>query len=173
MKEEDPTIRFGKYQGQRVSQVPFSYLRYVASSFDDSPVKQAAITRLGSRRTIASYPLEVTLHAQDRFSMLGEDMGMSAGIELWKAERREDEGMATFLMRIAHESVTEGRYVPQKQEGKLGKRYAYKGMTFVIEDNGMPTLLTVMLTKDQRKALREMLKAHNPKKVDLSQSDII
>jgi hypothetical protein len=117
----------GPYKGKRLVHVPLSYLRrMVQREHSNMEYAEAELKRRGSLKP----RLDVSGHAVDRASLYC--------YRLWKKTRRDgNEGLHSWCHRMACEAMENGQ--------KIGERFKYHGLYFVIEvDGGWPILKTII-----------------------------
>ena len=92
---ERHVLNFGKHKGKKLTDVPVSYLRYIAKQVctGQATAVEAAETLL-SDRGITSSTVYLTFHAIDRFSQRG-------GVALWTHRANRAQGFAAFLRKLA------------------------------------------------------------------------
>lgn len=141
MNTHDAMMSFGKYEGQRVTRVPVSYLKWAVANQAASPVEtkdgtfpfhevaRAEITRRGERLE----NIDISLHAIDRASLYF--------IPIYRLEHGHNEGIASWLGRLAWEAW-QSRRPDEKREGDMWKITRGR-ITFVIEEMLIPVVKTV------------------------------
>lgn len=89
-------VTFGKYRGERWTRVPVAFLRWCANQLHD-PAKSLALLEM-KRRGVSevSSAIEISAHAVDRAS--------NQLLETWQATREKDEGLHSWLARMAKEA---------------------------------------------------------------------
>lgn len=99
-------VGFGKYTGQRWTRVPLGYLKYAASQMagEHQRLAMLELKRRGSEKT---YGIEITAHAIDRASL--------KLLDRWIAERKDQEGLHTWLARLAGQAYAIAE-VPELRE---------------------------------------------------------
>lgn len=133
-------VPVGKHAGELITRVPVSYLRYVVrEGLTLAPIAEAEIVRRG---TILP-DLDITLHAVDRASVKLR--------RLWLATQlTKDEGIATWLARMAAEALTMGVRIG---DGPI----MYLGCKFAFDLEGRWPLLKTVSVHDARR-LKEACK---------------
>ena len=117
----------GKHEGERITRVPMSYLRWmVRAGHPQAEYAQAELDRRGA----AMPDIEISAHAIDRLSLRCRDV--------WHQTRKGDEGLYTWAARMA---------LAAWQQGKTDGRYAHAGITWVIEGGSHPILTTAFPDK--------------------------
>jgi len=118
----------GEYTGERLTRVPLSYLRWMAASgHEHADYAEAEMQRRGTRKAT----IHLTAHAIDRASL--------KCLSVWIATRQENEGIYSWLMRIAEEALKNG-----KQDSRDKEVYLYKGVRFIfVFDGKLPVLKTL------------------------------
>lgn len=118
---------FGRHKGTPYTRLPVSYLTWmVGSNHSRSELASAELARRGT----VTPDLDVSGHALDRASLYC--------LEVWKATRREKEGLHAWLCRAAREALTANNTDPQG-------RYMHLSMKFVFEfEHKWPVLKTVL-----------------------------
>lgn len=116
----------GRHAGQPITRVPVSYLTWmVGARHSLADVARAELQRRGT--TLPT--LDISHHAIDRASLHCR--------KIWHETCLEDEGIASWLHRIAAEAL--------KREPDDKGRHVYAGMKFVFEMDGeWPVLKTVV-----------------------------
>lgn len=122
---------FGKHRGIPYTRVPASYLKWMVSAAHPlSDIAQAELTRRGT----TTPDMDISGHAIDRASISCR--------KIWHQTRREEEGLHSWLARVAREAMDAG------QVNAKG-RHEYIGMQFAFEmDGAWPVLKTVMRARD-------------------------
>jgi len=130
-------IEFGKHQGERITRVPASYLRWMVR--EGTPQSAEAAEEL-ERRGTALPTVEVSGHALDRFSQ------RHLGVWLDAVEGGCGEGLWTFVNRLASGAVavlTLGGKAPLSTLEATSKvEHAGVTWTFATEGN-WPVVKTV------------------------------
>ena len=124
----------GKHDGKPITRVPAVFLQWMVSV--KHPLAADARRELKRRGTVMP-SLEISGHALDRASLKCHHQ--------WKKDRRDDEGLHAWLLRISAEAIRTAK--------PKGDAIFYKGLRFIFEfDCEWPVLKTVML--DERKSKR-------------------
>lgn len=119
-------ITFGKHKGQLITRVPLNYLKWMINC--NSQMSDYARAEL-ERRGDTLPTVELSGHAIDNASLRVR--------KIWHEDRKENEGLYTWLMRVTLEALEVG-------ELKNSKHH-YKGMKLVIEQGEeYPVLKTIM-----------------------------
>jgi len=128
-------LEFGRHRGELLTRVPVSYLKWMLNAkHSQANLAQAELKRRGT----VTPDLEVSGHAIDRASLLCRSF--------WHHDRRDDEGLHAWLVRVSGEALKSGE--------KINEKIAWKGMKFKFVADGIwPVLLTVMpgTQKQQRR----------------------
>jgi hypothetical protein len=127
----DLMIQFGKHKGKRWTRVPVSYLRWIIneSTFQGREVLEIAKAELERRGSVLP-EIEISGHAIDRASLRLR--------RIWHEDRKCDEGLYSWLHRVALEARDS---CVKDEQG----RFNHKGIRFVFEDGEeFPSLKTVM-----------------------------
>ncbi len=121
------TIDFGKHKGELFTRLPVSYLRWMINE----NTRQADIAKAEFERRGDTMPkVELSGHAIDNASLRVR--------KIWHETRGKDEGLYSWLQRMALEALDNGERL---KSGKI----KYLGMKFVIvEGEEYPTLKTIM-----------------------------
>lgn len=120
----------GPHAGQLITRVPVEYLHELAhGGGPEAPLARAELERRGTR---ASF-VEVTHHAIDRASQ--------ALLRLWKKSRRPEEGLYSWLARMAEEAIR--RHKPRR-DGAVKLRYAGIEFAFEWSETRRPIVKTVV-----------------------------
>lgn len=142
MNTHDAVMPFGKYQGERVTRVPVSYLKWAVSvaaeahvetkdgSFPFHEVAKAEMQRRGERIE----NIDVSLHAIDRASLYF--------IPKYRLEHGHMEGLASWLGRLAWEAW-QRRAELGTQQGDGTWKILHDRIKFVIEEQAIPVVKTV------------------------------
>lgn len=122
---------FGRHKGVPYTRVPVSYLTWmVGNNHSKADIAAAELKRRGT----TTPDLDVSGHAIDRASLSCR--------RTWHETKRQDEGLHSWLCRVAREAL-EAKDVDDKG------RYRHLGMRFAFEFEGKwPVLKTVMPGKD-------------------------
>lgn len=122
-----PVLDFGRHKGTRITRVPISYLRWMVNE-SHSWADQAKAEL--DRRGVGELPsLELSTHAIDRASLRVRRQ--------WHQDRGSQEGLYTWLLRIAGEALEAG---PVE-----GDCYEVRGVRLVIaQGQEWPVVTTVM-----------------------------
>ena len=120
-------INFGKHNGELITRLPISYIRWMINS--RSRMWEYAKAEF-ERRGDTMPKVELSGHAIDNASLRVR--------KIWHETREEDEGLYSWLQRMALEAIEHGEKL---DSGKI----KYKGMKFVIHaGEEFPTLKTIM-----------------------------
>ena len=121
---------FGRHQGTPYTRLPVSYLKWmVGARHSRADVAEAELDRRGTTTPV----LDISGHAIDRASLSCR--------KIWHETRSKDEGLHSWLCRMASEALAEGA---PDEDG----RCFYNGMKMVFEDDTVwPILKTVMPQK--------------------------
>lgn len=137
----DLYVQFGKYDGQRITRLPYSYLMWavandvqasVTTRDGDKPfclVAAAEIKRRGER----IMDIDVSAHALDRISL--------RYLKKWQLERGHEEGLVNWAQRHAREAWTARTVADQKDDGTW--EIEHFDMKWVIEEKAIPVVKTV------------------------------
>lgn len=125
----------GKHQGERLTRVPVSYLKWMVR--ENHTLGVHAQAELDRRGTVTP-DIEISGHAIDSASLRIR--------KLWHESRGEQEGLHAWLCRMATAALADGRLVEQ---GLSGDKIAYGGALWCFTRSGAwPLLKTVM--RDER-----------------------
>lgn len=120
-------IEFGKHKGQLLTRVPVGYLRWMIN--ENSQMAEYAKAEM-DRRGDTMPTVELSGHAIDNASLRVR--------KIWHESRAQDEGLYTWLTRMVHEALENGKRL---ESGKI----KYNGMKLVIrQGEEYPTLVTIM-----------------------------
>lgn len=127
------TLGFGKHKDLPWTRVPVGYLKWMLTEATmRADRRQKAAAEL-ARRGTATPDLDVSGHAIDRASLKCR--------KTWHETRSENEGLHSWLCRVAREALDKGE---RDDQG----RYLHLGMKFAFEEEGSwPVLKTVMPAK--------------------------
>lgn len=119
----------GKHEGERITRVPVSYLKWmVNANHSSAPYAKAELERRGT----VTPEVDISGHAIDRASL--------RFLRIWREGREPDEGLHAWLARMASEALVKGE--------KRGDRIAYGGVLWVFDQSGCwPVLTTVLWDK--------------------------
>lgn len=124
-------LGFGKHAGERLVNVPLSYVKRMANMPDHRFYEEAK--REMKRRGTVTPQIEISNHAIDRASQ-------SCGKIWWKTRRGDErnfEGIYSWLHRVALEALEKGQNVN-------GGKITHAGMDFAFDQAGhWPVLKTV------------------------------
>lgn len=141
MNTHDAIMPFGKYEGQRVTRVPVSYLRWAVSNgaetivetkdgkFPFKDVAKAEIERRGER----NQNIEVSHHAIDRASLYF--------LPKFRLEHGHMEGLASWITRLAWEAWKDRKPGDRQIDGTW--KIESHGIKFIIEEMVVPVVKTV------------------------------
>lgn len=129
-------MEFGKHQGERITRVPVSYLRWMVN--EGTPQADLAAAELMRRGTV--FPeIDISGHAIDRASI--------RFLKQWEATRQKDEGLHAWLVRMATAAI---RHEAGTRENDR-MNYSHQGITFCFKAGlRWPVLLTVKGNKRRR-----------------------
>ncbi len=115
-----------------ITRVPVSYLKWMINvDHQEADYAKAELERRGT----TTPTLDVSNHAIDRVSL--------HSLKTWERTRNEDEGLASWLHRMAQEALEHN----DTQNGK----FIHQGMALVFEMDGeWPVLKTVMRYKEKQ-----------------------
>ncbi len=117
---------FGRHRGEPYTRMPVSYLKWMVNeNHSRKAIAEAELQRRGT----TTPALDLSGHAVDRASLFCRD--------IWHKTRRADEGLHSWLARMAEEAL-------QQAPDEKG-RHVHHGMKFAFEKDGCwPVLKTVM-----------------------------
>ena len=120
-------MNVGRHKGELFTRIPLSYLKWMVNTHHtESRHAEMELKRRGTTTPL----LDISGHAIDRASQ--------RHLKIWRATRKENEGLHSWLMRMSTEALQQGQKEPND-------RYRYMGMTFVFQlDTEWPVLVTVM-----------------------------
>ena len=118
---------FGKHKGTLYTRLPVGYLHWMVNGrHSHADIAKAELGRRGTVRP----ELDVSGHAIDRASLHCR--------KIWHETANKDEGLYSWLCRMAAEAIGSGAERPDK-------KFLYRGMIFVFEtETEWPVLKTVM-----------------------------
>lgn len=118
---------FGRHKGTLYTRLPISYLKWMVQvNHDRKDIAEAELDRRGT----TTPTLEISFHAIDRAS--------TRKLKIWEKTRKNGEGIASWLIRVAEEAY-------EKKSLNKRRQYKYMGMRFVFSEGGeWPTLVTIM-----------------------------
>jgi hypothetical protein len=118
---------FGKFEGERYTRIPVSYLKWMVNvDHTHADIAEAELERRGT----VTPTIEVSGHSIDRASL--------SCLKLWQLTRKKDEGIHAWLIRLAQGAL-------DSVEGEIDGKILHMGMKFVFEADGVwPVLKTVM-----------------------------
>lgn len=124
-------IDFGPHQGEQWTRVPISYLRWlITTDHAKAGVAKKEIKRRGIRYGVDA--VDISKHAIDRASLYSW--------EIFQAERLNQEGLYSWLMRISEAAL---KTAPPNRPFTF--KYQHKTMLLVFALNrGNTVLVTVM-----------------------------
>lgn len=127
---EGITLSFGKYEGELITRIPVSYLKWMINN----KTPQAFYAKAEFERRGDTMPLvEISGHAIDNASLRVQS--------IWHETSEKGEGLYTWLQRITLEALRTGKPGVGGNHGKI----AYLGMRLVIEQGQeFPVLKTIM-----------------------------
>lgn len=122
-------IDYGKHKGELFTRLPLSYLKWMVRKQTKAwEIAEAEIARRGT----TTPSIEVSNHAIDRASLYA--------LTIWRQNRKQDEGLASWLSRVAEEALT--------TREPINGKYRYLGMKLVFAmDGAWPVLKTVIKGK--------------------------
>lgn len=135
-------IEFGKYQGQRVTRLPVSYLTWAIAQNAGAKVKtesgvfpfchvaRAELKRRGER----IQNMDVSAHAIDRLSLRYHSQ--------WCNCRNPEEGIFSWAQRVALEAWENREKLGGTKEGETWT-IDWTGIKWVIEEMAIPVVKTV------------------------------
>jgi len=119
----------GRHKGERITRVPVSYLKWMVNSEHSLAANASAEL---ARRGTTTPDIDISGHAIDSASLRVR--------KVWHESRGDDEGLHSWLCRMARLAMAEGEL--------RGDKIAYGGVLWVIEQGGCwPVLKTVMRDK--------------------------
>ena len=114
----DVLLDFGKYEGERLTRVPVGYVRWMIDALNIAPAWRELARSEYSRRATALPTLELSSEAIDDVSLHAR--------QIWrKTASNPDEGLYSWLMRVATEAMASG-------EGRSDGTIRYIGLDFAI-----------------------------------------
>lgn len=123
-------VDFGKHKGERWTRIPISYLKWLVNS--GTQYANIAQSELDRRGITTPTDLEISGHAIDRASLFCW--------KVWRETRQKEEGIHSWLYKIANIALTEGVVVGEDKEGR-----EYLGLKFVFQFGEIyPTLITII-----------------------------
>jgi hypothetical protein len=126
----DVVLSFGKHAGQRLLDVPASYLRWLVNTSGIDPKLRELAKAEYLRRGQVLPTLELSGHALDNASLRVRKIWHETALS-------QDEGLHSWLMRVTAEAIEKGERLPS---GKI----KYLKMKFVIEQGEVfPVLKTI------------------------------
>jgi len=130
------TIGFGKHKGELWTRLPVSYLSWLANLTNPLDQRAVDIAQAELARRGSTYPvIEVSGHAIDRASLQCR--------KIWHNDRKKDEGLNAWLIRVGQEAIRLGE--------RRGEKIIWKGVKFVFEFGTFyPSIKTVM--RDHKKS---------------------
>lgn len=119
-------LDFGKHEGQLLTRVPISYLKWLANINSPwAPAAKAEIDRRGHKVPT----VDLSPHAIDNAS--------HRVLDLWQNRDDKDEGFYSWLVRQTEEALRAGHLI--------GDKIHYNGMKFVVHHGEeYPVLKTIM-----------------------------
>ena len=133
----DMRIQFGRHEGERYTRLPVSYLRWMVNDdVRDAHIARAELERRGI--PLVDLPVEISGHAIDRASLWCR--------KIWHQNRKEDEGLNAWLIRITTEAMA--RTKPD-DEGRIH----YCGLRLIIEDGELYSTLKTVSRKENKSAI--------------------
>lgn len=143
MNTHDAFVRFGKYNGERVTRIPVGYLKWAVANRCEGVVElvNGAVAQLYEvapfeiqRRGERMENIEVSMHAIDRASLYF--------IPKFRLTHGHMEGFASWLSRLAWEAWQQRETSGKKESGGQWK-IEYGGIKFIIEEMVIPVVKTV------------------------------
>lgn len=131
---------FGKHSGELYTRMPVGYLTWmVGANHSRAHIAAAELKRRGT--TVPD--LDVTGHAIDRASF--------CALRTWKDDRKKDEGLNSWLVRLCKEALEK----TPEDDRKSGMKIHHKGLKLAFDFEGRwPVLKTVMPGRKKDRPLR-------------------
>ncbi len=128
-------LDFGKHRGELYTRAPIPYLKWMVNeNHSRSKFAKAELERRNIQLT--ELPVEISGHAMDTASLRVR--------RTWHEDRGSDEGLHSWLMRVAVEAL-------ESNKPDIAGCIFHKGMKLVfVEGELYPTLKTVMRDKGNR-----------------------
>lgn len=125
-------VEFGKHRGEKWTNVPIGYLKWILNEMPPTDERyQLAESELERRGDTMPRDVVISAHAIDKASLRVR--------RLWHEDRGQDEGLYSWLVRIAEEVI--------KEKGQ-NERMSHKGVKLVFDfGNFFPTVKTVLNDK--------------------------
>jgi len=123
-------VTFGKHKGERWTRVPVNYLRWCVNEIsEDREAHKIAKAELARRGDTMPTDIKISNHAINSASL--------RIIEKWHEDRKQNEGLYSWLVRICEEALTD-------QSDCKRDRIVHKGCVLIFAyGNEYPTLKTV------------------------------
>ena len=144
MNPHNAYVRFGKYEGQRLTRVPVGYLKWAVANRCEGVVELASgagvplcnvapfeIQRRGERLE----DIEVSLHAIDRASL--------HFLPKFRLEHQTNEGLASWISRNAFDAWIRRNDLPGVEHDGDHWKISHNGIVFVFNELALPVLKTV------------------------------
>jgi hypothetical protein len=136
MNTHNLIVDFGKHKGERWTRIPISYLKWLINS--GTQYANIAQSELERRGITTPTDLELSGHALDRTSLFCW--------KVWKDNRKKEEGLYSWLYRIATEALEKGTVFGEDKECRV-----YMGLRLVYNFGELyPTLKTVINLSNDR-----------------------
>jgi hypothetical protein len=130
-----PIMKFGKYAGVRVDQLPEKYCRWLLTQDFPEEIAKWAREKVKSNTTDFC-EFDVTRHALDSFSL--------RFMNVYFERKDRSVGFATFVARLADSAFQLGSNVSKHRHQDEEIIKEYNGMKFVFNKKGeVKTLITV------------------------------
>ena len=135
IKDEIPVMKFGKYAGVRVDQLPEKYCRWIMTQDFPEEITKWAREKMKSNTTDFC-EFDVTRHALDSYSL--------RFMNNYFERKDRSVGFATFVAREANIAFEKGKNVSKHRHQDEEIIKEYNGMKFVFNKKGeVKTLITV------------------------------
>jgi hypothetical protein len=132
-------VDFGKHKGERWTRIPIGYLKWLVN--EDSQYKEMAESELKRRGVVIEHIIEISGHAIDRAS--------TSCHKIWEQTSLKNEGIYSWLQRIASEAIKPFYKVGEKRFERKG--IIYNRMRFIFHFGEMyPVLLTIIPIKKRK-----------------------
>lgn len=136
MKKEDiakiPILQFGKYKGNRIDQVPMSYLRWMLGQKFDKELLEYAKNKVSTNKT-TNENIDITRHAIDKFSL--------NFIETWDRKI----GLGSYITMKALQANEKGKDISKHRHADDQRIMEWEGIKYVFSQNSeYLTLITIM-----------------------------
>ena len=125
-------VDFGKHKGELWTRVPVGYLRWCVNELPkDRDTHRIAEAELARRGDTMPTTVNISNHAIDKASL--------RLLTAWQANRYDDEGLYSWLVRMCNEAL-------KAEDGNRPKRITYNGCVLIFAyGNAYPTLKTVVV----------------------------